>query len=67
MSRSCHPQTIDVLKTRSEPFNIKLKITDISDSDFEDDVLFVVDDRQKVVDMWRDLGLVVLQPAPGNF
>jgi len=32
-----------------------------------DDVLFVVDDRQKVVDMWRDLGLVVLQPAPGNF
>ena len=31
------------------------------------DVLFVVDDRQKVVDMWRDLGLVVLQPAPGNF
>ena len=32
-----------------------------------DDVLFVVDDRNKVVDMWRDLGLVVLQPAPGNF
>ena len=32
-----------------------------------DDVLFVVDDRNKVVDMWRDLGLVVLQPSPGNF
>ena len=32
-----------------------------------DDVLFVVDDRNKVVDMWRGLGLVVLQPAPGNF
>jgi len=31
------------------------------------DVLFVVDDRQKVVDMWRDLGLTVFQPAPGNF
>ena len=32
-----------------------------------DDVLFVVDDRNKVVDMWRDLGLVVLQPMPGDF
>ena len=32
-----------------------------------DDVLFVVDDRNKVVDMWRDLGLTVLQPAPGDF
>lgn len=30
-------------------------------------VLFVLDDRQKVVDMWRSLGLVVLQCAPGNF
>ena len=28
-----------------------------------DDVLFVVDDRNKVVDMWRDLGLLVLQPT----
>ena len=32
-----------------------------------DDVLFVVDDRNKVVDMWRDLGLTVFQPAPGDF
>ena len=38
VSSSCHPQTIDVLKTRSEPFNIKLKVIDISDSDFEDNV-----------------------------
>ncbi len=30
-------------------------------------VVFVVDDRQKVVDMWRGEGLVVLQCAPGNF
>lgn len=30
-------------------------------------VLFVLDDRQKVVDMWRAQGLVVLQCAPGNF
>ena len=31
------------------------------------DVLFVVDDRDKVVKMWRDLGLTVFQPAPGDF
>jgi len=30
-------------------------------------VVFVLDDRQKVVDMWRGEGLVVLQCAPGNF
>ncbi len=27
----------------------------------------VVDDRQSVVDMWRDNGLICLQCAPGNF
>lgn len=31
------------------------------------DVLFCVDDRQQVVDMWRRNGLVCLQCAPGNF
>ena len=31
------------------------------------DVFLVVDDRQKVVDMWRDLGLNTWQVAPGNF
>jgi len=31
------------------------------------DVFVVVDDRQKVVDMWRDLGLNTWQVAPGNF
>jgi len=30
-------------------------------------VLFVVDDRKKVVDRWRELGLVCLQCAEGNF
>ena len=30
-------------------------------------VLFCVDDRQQVVDAWRELGLVCLQCAPGNF
>jgi hypothetical protein len=31
------------------------------------DVFLIVDDRQKVVDMWRDLGLTVFQVAEGNF
>jgi predicted kinase len=30
-------------------------------------VAFVLDDRQQVVDMWRSLGLVCLQVAPGDF
>ena len=32
-----------------------------------DDVFMCVDDRQKVVDMWRSLGLTCFQVAPGNF
>lgn len=31
------------------------------------DVAFVIDDRRQVVDMWRSLGLTVLQCAEGNF
>ena len=31
------------------------------------DVLMTVDDRQKVVDMWRAEGLTCFQVAPGNF
>lgn len=31
------------------------------------DILFVVDDRQQVVDMWRDNGYTVLQCAKGDF
>lgn len=30
-------------------------------------VLFVLDDRQQVVDRWRELGLKCLQVAPGDF
>ena len=37
------------------------KHTDIND------IFMVVDDRQKVVDMWRDLGLNTFQVAPGDF
>lgn len=31
------------------------------------EVLFVVDDRRSVVEMWREMGLVCLQCAPGEF
>ena len=31
------------------------------------DIFMVVDDRQKVVDMWRYLGLTCVQVAPGDF
>jgi len=33
----------------------------------EYDVRLVLDDRQQVVDMWRELGLTVFQVAPGDF
>ncbi len=33
----------------------------------KDNVLFVIDDRKSVVDMWRSEGLLCLQCAEGNF
>lgn len=74
-------QTLDWLKKYDVPFHelhmrkskdfrpdniIKLEI-------FENEIrekfkiIFVIDDRQKVVDMWRAQNLVVLQCAPGDF
>lgn len=43
--------------------------TEIYNSFIKDnyDVLFTIDDRKQVVDMWRSLGLVCLQCAEGNF
>ena len=38
VSDKCHPQTIDVLKTRSEPMGINLKFGQIETSDFDDTV-----------------------------
>ena len=34
---------------------------------FRNDILFVLEDRQRVVDMWRANGFTCLQVAPGNF
>lgn len=31
------------------------------------EVLFCIDDRKQVVDMWRSIGLTCLQCAEGNF
>ena len=42
VSKSCHPQTIDVLKTRAEPLKINLKICEIESMDFDDDVFGVL-------------------------
>jgi len=45
-----------------------LKKQMLDDASFDiDNIFMVVDDRQKVVDMWRSLGLTVFQVAPGDF
>jgi uncharacterized HAD superfamily protein len=74
-------QTVEWLKRYAVPFDylfmrksndfrpdnlIKLEIFEKEIRD-KFSVLFVLDDRQKVVDMWRAEGLVVLQCAPGDF
>ena len=38
VSESCHPQTIDVLKTRSEPLEIRLEIKNYDQFDFHETV-----------------------------
>jgi len=69
-----HGVPFDVLKMRptSSGFKFmpddKLKQTWLDDLITDkNDVLCVFDDRQKVVDMWRNNGLTCMQVAPGNF
>ena len=45
---------------------LKMQMLDESLATVED-IFCVFDDRQKVVDMWRSLGLTCLQVAPGDF
>jgi phosphoglycolate phosphatase-like HAD superfamily hydrolase len=45
----------------------KLKLQWLNEMDWKEDVMCVFDDRQKVVDMWREIGLTCMQVAPGNF
>ena len=42
VSNKCHPQTIDVLSTRSEPLNIEIKIIDTEKIEFHDSVFGVL-------------------------
>ena len=69
-----HKQDIkfDILKMRPErnfmpDEQLKLKWFVEKFSTLENNVKAVFDDRQKVVDMWRDIGLTCMQVAPGNF
>jgi adenylate cyclase class IV len=51
----------------NRPDNIVKK--EIFDSNIKNNyyIEFVLDDRNKVVKMWRELGLTCLQVADGNF
>ena len=69
----------DILKMRptSHPWKYmddrKLKLTWFDDlwandeNKSEHEVVAVFDDRQKVVDMWREIGLTCMQVAPGDW
>ena len=62
-----------ILKMRPEkhPFKFmpdeKLKLQWLNKMDWKDDVVAVFDDRDKVVNMWRENGLTCMQVAYGNF
>ena len=58
-----NPATFDMSFMPDEILKKKMLDTFV---DF-DDVFLVVDDRDKVVKMWRDLGLNTFQVAPGDF
>lgn len=46
----------------------KLKKSWVVEKGFKpENVLCILDDRQKVVDMWREMGFTCLQVAPGDF
>ena len=42
VSDSCHPQSIDVLKTRATPLGIELKVQNVNSFNFEDNVFGVL-------------------------
>jgi hypothetical protein len=49
---------------RRSDVTVKREMLDLID---KSKVLFVVEDRSRVVEMWRSEGLVCLQCAPGEF
>jgi len=67
-----HEQDIkfDILKMRPERNfrpDEQLKLEWLNSMDWKDNVEAVFDDRDKVVNMWREIGLTCMQVAPGNF
>jgi len=44
-----------------------VELNRLADPKFTKDNTIIFDDRQKVVDMWREMGLTCCQVAPGNF
>lgn len=77
-----YQQTIDWLDKHSVPYD-DLTMRDVGDftpdedlkkqwlldkyPNYKEDIICVFDDRDKVVNMWRSLGLSCFQVAPGNF
>ena len=53
--------------SREADYRLKSKLFDNNHELYEADILFVIEDRQQVVDMWRSKGLTVLQCADGSY
>jgi len=67
-----HKQDVkfDILKMRPERNfrpDEQLKLEWLNNMDWKNNVEAVFDDRDKVVNMWREIGLTCMQVAPGNF
>jgi hypothetical protein len=74
----CFAATVEWLSEYDIPYD-RLQMRDLGErlddhllkrhmvDEYFDKILFVIEDRQRVVDMWRASGLTCLQCAPGNF
>lgn len=77
----CEPQTKQWLEDNNIPYDHLFMRTaddnrkdsiikrELFDEHIRDNfnILYILDDRNQVVDMWRDMGLKVLQVEPGDF
>lgn len=77
----CRPETELWLKENNVPYDILLMRAkddnrkdsiikrEIFDAHIKNNyrVMFILDDRDQVIEMWREMGLKVLQVEPGNF
>ena len=54
--------SLNLLRTTGDhTTDVELKQKWLDDSGFKDRILFTIDDRQRIVDMWRSNGLTCLQ------